>query len=90
MNGEFPFEKSSYDDFVMIIINKNSSNIAHFDDLYSTGRQACQTHFGIRAKFFENLIQNSFAGHKNIFFLISNFSVHFDLNLAAFYYGCKL
>ena len=38
MNGEFPFEKSSYDDFVMIIINKNSSNIAHFDDLFSTGR----------------------------------------------------
>ena len=37
MNGEFPFEKSSYDDFVMIIINKNSSNIAHFDDLFSTG-----------------------------------------------------
>ena len=35
MNGEFPFEKSSYDDFVMIIINKNSSNIAHFDDLFS-------------------------------------------------------
>ena len=37
MNGEFLFEKSSYDDFVMIIINKNSSNIALFDDLFSTG-----------------------------------------------------
>ena len=40
--------------------------------------QACQTHFGIRAKFFENRIQNFFTGHTNILFLGSNFGVHFD------------
>ena len=31
--------------------------------------QAFQTHFGIRAKFFENRIQNFFGGHTNILFL---------------------
>ena len=41
-------------------------------------KQACQTHFGIRAKFFENRIQNFFTGHTNILFLGSNFNVHFD------------
>ena len=29
--------------------------------LYESLSQACQTHFGIRAKFFENRIQNFFT-----------------------------
>ena len=40
--------------------------------------QACQIHFGNRAKFFENRIQNFFTCHTKILFLGSNFSVHFD------------
>ena len=41
--------------------------------------QACQTHFGIRAKFFENRIQNLFGGHTSILFLKIEFLCSFRL-----------
>ena len=51
--------------------------------------QACQTHFGNRAKFFENRIQIFLCGpHEHTFFK-DRISV-FISTLPNFYYRCKI